>query len=327
MDKMKHLLKVKYDLEAVKIVPQRGGWAALAFKVYSSDGSFFLKVYEKSRTSTPKWTALIDQYVPITVWLMHNSQLRDRLPVPVLTQNGDYKCEDDEGIYLLYEYIEGETVGDKELTGDQVEELSEMIAELHLYGEEIPVETKAIKEDFAVPFLAQMRTVVDQGIVVVQGIRVDQGIGELPCAVRELIQLHIGPLRRLMDSVEKLSEDLRKRNLKMTLCHTDLHNWNLMQSGSRQLMLIDWEGLKLAPVEADLMFFIDKPYYHTFMTNYRKVHDEFAINSDVLRFYQDRRKLEDIWEFIEQILFDRQDAQERAETISHLSRELREINS
>ncbi|MGI2296507.1 phosphotransferase enzyme family protein [Paenibacillus sp. GXUN7292] len=315
MDKMKHLLKVKYDLEAAKIVPQHGGWAALAFKVYSSDGSFFLKFYEKSRASTPKWTALIDQYVPITVWLMHNSQLRGRLPVPVLTQNGDYKCEDDEGIYLLYEYIEGETVGDKELTGDQVEELSKMIAELHLYGEEIPVETKAIKEDFAVPFLAQMRTVVDQAI------------DELPYEVRELIQSHMAQLMKLMDSIEKLSADLMKRNLKMTLCHTDLHNWNLMQSSSRQLMLIDWEGLKLAPVEADLMFFIDKPYYHAFMTNYRKVHNEFAINPDVLQFYQDRRKLEDIWEFIEQILFDRQDAQERAETISHLSRELREINS
>jgi len=315
MDKIKNLLKQKYDLEAVNIVPQRGGWAALAFKVYSSDGSFFLKFYEKSRASTPKWTALIDQYVPITVWLMHNSRLRDRLPVPVLTQTGAYKCEDEDGIYLLYEYIEGDTVGDKDLMADQVEELSAMIAELHLYGEEIPVETKAIKEDFTVPFLSQMRTVVDQAI------------DELPYDVVELIQSHMAQLMRLMDSVERLSADLRKRNLNMTLCHTDLHHWNLMQSSSQQLMLIDWEGLKLAPVEADLMFIIDKPYYNDFMTTYREIHNEFAINPDALQFYQSRRKLEDIWEFIEQILFDLQDAQDRAETIDHLSRELDEISS
>ncbi|TBL67998.1 aminoglycoside phosphotransferase family protein [Paenibacillus thalictri] len=311
MDKTKSLLKEKYKLDITNMIPQQGGWAALAYKICCNERCFFLKVYEKSRTSTSKWTALIDQYVPITVWLMKNSRLKNKLPVPVPTITGDFKSEDDRGIYLLYEYIEGETIGDKDLTMKQVDELANMIAELHLYGEEIPVGTNAIKEDFAVPFLMQMRTVLNQ-------------IDELPIDVELLILPHMEHLVRLIDTVERWSAVLTQRNLRMALCHTDLHHWNLMQSGGR-LMLIDWEGLKLAPVEADLMFFIDKPYYQEFITNYRKMHNHFEINPDVLQFYRGRRKLEDIWEFMEQILFDRQEAQERAATINQLSKELNEI--
>ncbi|MGZ7440177.1 phosphotransferase [Paenibacillus sp. TH7-28] len=313
MDKITNLLKEHYDLEVTNILPQQGGWAALAFKVYSYKSSFFLKVYEKSRASTPKWTALIDHYVPITIWLMEHSRLKGRLPVPVPTQTGAYKCEDDEGIYLLYEYIEGETIGDKGLTANQVGELANMVAELHLHGEEIPMDTTAIKEDFSVPFLAQLRMAMAREVNV------------LPHDLAELICSRLEQLKRLTDSVEELSADLRKRSLKMALCHTDLHPWNLMQSDGK-LMLIDWEGLKLAPVEADLMFWFDEPYYDHFVSVYREVHNDFAINPAVLQFYRARRKLEDIWEFMEQLMFDRQEEQERAATIRHLNKELNEIN-
>ncbi|PUA36581.1 kinase [Paenibacillus elgii] len=312
MNNIPNLLKEHYDLDATNILPQQGGWAALAFKVYSGKQAFFLKVYEKSRASTPKWTALIDQYVPITIWLMQHSALKGRLPVPVPTQTGAYKCEDDDGIYLLYEYIEGETIGEKALTAGQIAELSNMIAELHLYGEEIPVETKAIKEDFTVPFLPQLRVALDREVCT------------LPRDLKELITPHLKQVEELADTVEKLSAELKNRNLRMALCHTDLHPWNLMQT-DRELVLIDWEGLKLAPVEADLMSFVDEPYYDDFVPIYRQVHPDFAINPDVLQFYRYRRKLEDIWEFMEQLLFDRQEAQERAETLKHLSRELNEI--
>lgn len=110
----------------------------------------------------------------------------------------------------------------------------------------------------------------------------------------------------------------------MALCHTDIHNWNLMQR-DEQLVLIDWEGLKLAPVKADLMFFVDKPYYDVFMNIYLKLHKDFLINTDALLFYHIRRKLEDIWEFIEQLLYDNQEDKERNETIKVLDGELNNL--
>lgn len=313
MNKIQTILKEQYNLAMANVVPQKGGWAALAYKVYNNEHIYFLKMYEKNRASTPKWTALIDKYVPILLWLMQNSDLKGKLPVPLLTKQGAYKCEDEEGIYLLYEYIEGDTIGDKELTGEQVRQLSEIISDLHLYGEDIPIDTDAVKEDFVVPFLQQLRDLLNK-----------EPASPIPGEVSQVIKPYLEPLQGLIGQVDKLSADLKSSQVRMALCHTDLHRWNLMQSG-QQLILIDWEGLKLAPVEADMMFLTDKPYFAEFKRIYMKAHPHYVINPVALRFYQGRRKLEDIWEFIEQLIFDTQDAQERSATLNYLLKELKEI--
>lgn len=312
MNKIKDIMKKYYDKEILNVLPLQGGWAALAYKVSTKRSSYFLKVYEKRRTSTPKWTALINEYVPIMVWIINNSGLKGKIPVPLLTKSGANKCEDDDGIYLLYEYISGETIGDKALNEVQVYQLSEIISELHSFGAETPIETDAVKEDFCVPFLQHLKSTLDKEY------------NNIPDDVREVINPHIAQILGLVDTLEKLSICLENSRVRMALCHTDIHHWNLMQS-ENQLVLIDWEGLKLAPVEADFMCIVDKPYYAEFLSNYQTIHKDFAINPDVLQFYQVRRKLEDIYEFIEQLLFDKQNVQERVNTINSLTKELRDI--
>ncbi|MFB5660982.1 aminoglycoside phosphotransferase family protein [Alteribacillus sp. HJP-4] len=311
MDKLKKIMRRHYGIETDNVVEQQGGWAALAYKMSSHTDSYFLKMYEKSRTSTPKWTALIDKYVPIMKWLIENSHLKGRIPVPLSTTYGENKCEDSAGIYLLYEYIDGETIGGKELSDEQVRELAEIIAELHMYGETIPVETNAIKEDFEVPLLTLLQDILGNDSLLAE-------------EIRTMLQAYRKPLQELVDSVETLSFQMKDREWKMSLCHTDIHHWNLMQS-HRQLMLIDWEGLKLAPIEADFMCITGQPYYERFLYYYKKIHKKVEIDSEALQFYQKRRKVEDIGEFIEQLLFDEQSEQERSVTTNHLLEELQSI--
>ncbi|MBO1001221.1 aminoglycoside phosphotransferase family protein [Pseudogracilibacillus auburnensis] len=312
MDKMKKIVKENYHVDIENIVKQKGGWASLAYKVFDRNQSYFLKVYEKRRASTPNLTALIDKYVPIMVWILNNTRLKGKISVPFITRDGGYKCEDEDGIYLLYDYIDGETIGDRDLRGDQVHQLAEIITELHLYGEEIPIETATIKEDFAVPFLEALRDILNKKM------------NNFPSDVKELINPHVNQINDLIHTIEKLSVRLKNSEVRMVLCHTDLHYWNLMESG-KQLMLIDWEGLKLAPVEADLMFLVDKPYFNQFINIYQKTHSNFSINPDALQFYLGRRKLEDLWEFFEQLLFDEQNEQERIMTMNYLKETLSTI--
>src|SRR5690625_5543707 len=94
MDNFGNILKHYYNVEMDEIHSQQGGWASLAYKVIDETNCYFLKVYEKDRTSTAKLTALIDQYAPVLIWLEDNSQLKGTIPVPLLTKNGEYKCED-----------------------------------------------------------------------------------------------------------------------------------------------------------------------------------------------------------------------------------------
>ncbi|WP_227005614.1 hypothetical protein [Bacillus paralicheniformis] len=51
------------------------------------------------------------------------------------------------------------------------------------------------------------------------------------------------------------------------------------------------------------------------------------IDQNALRFYQIRRRLEDIWEFTEQLAFDIQTEKEKAETMSLLKKELKALKS
>lgn len=313
MDHFKTVLRHQYDIEAVDVTPQQGGWSALAYKVNSDQHSYFLKVYEKSRASTPKWTALIDKYVPIIQWLSRETRLQGKLPVPLLTRNAAYKHEDDMGIYQLFAYIEGKTIGSQPLNSMQVRQLAEIIAELHLYGEEIPVSTSAIREGFLIPFAEQFREMLNDDI------------DRLPDDVNEIVKPFANILATRMNDLEMIAEELRGSEVIMKLCHTDIHNWNLMQSG-QELILIDWEGLRLAPVEADLMFLVDQPFLEEFMATYRKTHTNYVVNRQALEFYQIRRRLEDICELLEQLLFDEQEEKDRVETIGHLKGELNKID-
>ncbi|UHA73427.1 aminoglycoside phosphotransferase family protein [Paenibacillus sp. 481] len=304
------MLKQHYVIEATEVTPQQGGWSALAYKVLCDDQHrYFLKVYEKSRASTPKWTALIDNYVPIIQWLSQQTSLQGKIPVPLLTRNSKYTCEDKRGIYQLFEYIDGTTIGNQPLTNIQIRQLAEIIAELHRYGADISMSTTAIQEDFRLSFAEQLREMLNKDL------------HSLPREVSELVAPYLDILHKLISNLESISKELQNSELSMRLCHTDLHSWNMMQT-DQQLVLIDWEGLKLAPVEADLMFLVDKPYFESFMEIYLQTHHNFVINENALRFYQIRRKLEDVYEFMEQIVYDNQEKQERVDTIRSLKQEL-----
>ena len=83
-------------------------------------------------------------YVPVLLWLKENSSLNEKISVPILTINQAYTCEDEMNIYMLFDFIEGDTIGDQTLTSHQVKQLAQIISELHAYGEDISIDTDAI---------------------------------------------------------------------------------------------------------------------------------------------------------------------------------------
>lgn len=315
MKKIINILKTEYGINCLSVISQKGGWSASAYKVSDGVKNYFLKAYEINRASTPKLTSMIDIYVPITIWLNQNTKLSDKIPVPVVTKNGNYKCQDNHAIYLLYEYIDGETIGDDELSDEQVAQLSDIIAELHSFSStQIPCDSLKIREDFGLPFLQPLKE------------HIIQDFENLASDLKELLKGRIGSVEKLMQRAENLSRFLIKNKPKMVFCHTDLHNWNLMQS-KNALILIDWEGLKVAPPEADLMFLKEKPYYKCFLDIYQEKHPDFQVNSDAMEFYLARRMLEDTWELAEQLLFDSQNEESRSQTIKYLKAILNDIES
>lgn len=305
MNKIKHILKRQFDVECIDITVIHGGLSAMNYKIKTDVKTFFLKVYDKKKAQTSIWTENINTYMPILIWLNENTELQGRIVRPLKTNKGDYRFDDDENVFLLFDYIKGEAVG-KTLTSSQLIEAAGIMACLHSYGNEIPIDTERITEDFSVPFCISLEHFVMENL------------STSPADVKATLQPCLEQLLLKNDEVKALSEKIKRKNMNMVFCHTDAHGWNLMQN--EHLYLVDWEGVKLAPAEADLTMFTKKEYWNVFIEQYNNLRPKFILDNDILTFYLLRRKIEDIWAFIQGILFDNLSAEKRERDLIFLSK-------
>lgn len=309
---MNSLLQKNYNIDTVSVEQIQGGWSALAYIVTTTDGhKYLLKVYERSRASTSALTASIEEYMPIVEWLNSNTSLRAKILKPLKTLQNSFKCEDDKNIYLLSSYIEGENLIGKELSNNQVKDLDQIIAELHSHREDIPLDLSSLKEDFSIEFTNQIREHLES-------------TSKLEPALQELLELYKKDIYTSIQAIEELSIKLSYSNIKMCLCHTDIHEGNILVN-NKGLILIDWEGLKLAPPEADFFDIVQREWSERFFNEYERKHPNFKIDLETLKFYQLRRALVDIWEFIEQIQYDEQSEEGLQLSLSYLEKECQSL--
>lgn len=303
----------EYDVTPILIAKEKGGWASLAYKVITKDGNYFLKVYEKKRASTDKLTQYLNDYLSVVTWLGKNS-LTEQIVEPVLTKHLNYKYEDDDYIYVLFKYITGNVVANNDLTVLQVKQLAQIVASLHSYNEHIPFAINHLKEYFELPFNKQLACFLNQ---------------ELPyCSndVKEVLAPFLQDILQQINYIDELAKNLQQQKLVFVLCHTDIHGWNIMQA-EHHLILLDWEGLKLAPAEADLFMFYNKAFFNDFINYYQQQHPNFQINQSIMLFYLCRRSLEDLWELVEQLVIDKITGELRTYTLRLLVNECDSIRA
>lgn len=305
------ILQEKYLINTNYVSKQRGGWASLAYKVESKNGKFyFLKVYDKSRKSTSYLTEHIDIYLPIVEWFENQTPLNGKIIRLVKTQFGNLKCEDENYLYILFDYIDGETVGEQNLTEEQVIQLAEIVSQLHNL-KDFPFDVKQISETFELSFISKLLDWTERKF------------DDLKADIQEVLKPNILTIKNQVNEWNNLSEFLKGQSLKNCLCHTDIHHWNII-SDKQQLYLIDWEGITFAPPEADIFSIYEQPYFNSFMKKYYELNPNYQINDNTLRYYQISRKLQDIFEFIEQLQFDKLNQNEYRMNLNYL---IKEVNS
>lgn len=90
---------------------------------------------------------------------------------------------------------------------------------------------------------------------------------------------------------------------------------------------MDWEGIKFAPPEADIFSIYQQPYFDLFIKRYYELNPDYQINETVLQYYLTSRKLQDIFEFIEQLQFDELNSEEYKINLNYLKKEVDNIIS
>ena len=148
------VLKDNYGIEATSIEQVQGGWSASAFFVEDKKEKYFLKVYNKKKQSIVPWINAIERYIPLVKWLHDNTNLKNNLTNPIFTKSKSNKCEDEQFVYLLSEFIEGTTIGEKQLSPNQVNQLARILGILHKNTSNIPNKLKKqqVKESFDIDF-------------------------------------------------------------------------------------------------------------------------------------------------------------------------------
>ncbi len=314
-ERLTGILDLHYGLKTLHIETQPGGWSALAFRVETTSRTVFLKVYDKRWASTPRWTKTIDVYIPVLQWMDQCTPLQNRLPQPVFTRRGGANVEDEQAIYLLYEYIEGSTIGDAPLNSLQVQTFAEITAELHGLQRAqlpLPLSVEPLALSYCVPYGRQF------------GSLFREGNQTWPQDLTDCLSTYSDRILRLGDFVDEQGQIIAQLGLPTVLCHTDLHPWNLMETSSG-LVLIDWEGLAVAPLEADFMALIDRPYFEEFWETYCRQWPGTRLNSASLGYFRARRVLEDLWELVERVLVDQPAGSVRQNLLNDLQQALHEL--
>jgi spectinomycin phosphotransferase len=307
-------LQQKYLIKTNTISKQKGGWASLAYKIEDENEHFyFLKVYEKSRKSTSYLTEHIDLYLPIVDWLDNQTLLKGKIIRLIKTQSDDFRCEDENYIYVLFDYIKGETVGEKNLTKEQITQLAEIVSQLH-HLKKTPFDLSQISETFDLSFISKLNNWIDKNL------------DQLKTEIKTVLQPNLSIIKNQINEWYNLSNALKEKDLKYCLCHTDIHHWNLI-TDKQKLYLLDWEGIKFAPPEADIFSIYQQPYFDLFIKRYYELNPDYQINETVLQYYLTSRKLQDIFEFIEQLQFDELNSEEYKINLNYLKKEVDNIIS
>ena len=285
---IKQVLLKHYNIDSVILSKVEPGWSALAYCVKACNTRYFLKIYDKMRHSSQAWIQRIDQYIPVVMWLNKHTPLHKKVPIVIPTTTGGYKYEDDKRVFILFEWVEGITPRDEPLTRLQLASLAQIVADLHSCDESLLTALNIVRESYDIPFYSSL---------------LSHASNSDPNIPSKYLKLIIEKLYQLSE----ISQTLSSLNLPFVLCHNDIHGWNVITQ-TDGLILLDWEGLRFSPREADLFMFKYERYWgqrwDEFYDVYKKTHSQLELNETVMHFFRLRRRLNDVDEFVNNIVLD-----------------------
>jgi aminoglycoside phosphotransferase (APT) family kinase protein len=105
---------------------------------------------------------------------------------------------------------------------------------------------------------------------------------------------------QLLNGLTKLkqwTEQFSQLNMPYFITHGDPHHYNVLQT-PLDVWLVDWDGIKRAPIERDLWHYQNAPL----MNAYYKINPQLKINDELCEFYRMQRFFEDCSYYLEQVL-------------------------
>ncbi len=275
--------------DASAITPLQPGFVAHAHRLETATHVAMVKTYDRQRAVTARMLEYAPFYLEVTAWLADQPALANRLTYPYALPQGSYLVDDGQYVSAVFNFIAGVTPRDTPLSMIQQLHLVTTVGLMHRITPQVPLPVIYRRETFAVRW--------DQAFDLLLH---DEWDGLIP-AVQAMLAPHRQVLGTLLTQLRMLGNQLWARDLPLVLCHTDIHGWNTLVTGDTT-HLIDFEGLVLAPAEQDLFFWFDDPRWPEIFATYQQVVGGHQVDAAALLFYQLKRYLEDIYEWVAELV-------------------------
>lgn len=227
-------------LTTLTFLPLGNDLLSFVYRAEASDGlSYLLKLRAEQGFRAPSLLIprfYYEQGVPHIVAPVPTSD--QRLWVPM----GNFAL-------MLYPFLDARTAASAGLSEQHWHELGATMQQVHT--SRLPAELQQmLRRETFIPWRRELLDEIEARIAS------DEVSGPAQQELSAFWRAHQDQIHGVIARADTLAEQLRQADLAPALCHADLHTWNILLDTERQIWLIDWDEIILAPKERDLMFVI-----------------------------------------------------------------------
>lgn len=284
-------LQNAYDIDVATLTPLLLGadMNASVYKAEASDKSaYFIKL---KRTQSHDISALVTE-------LLHDAGIQQIIPI-IKTIRGQSTQPIDGFTLVVFPFIEGQDGFSRDLTNNQWQIFGKVMRQIH--NIEVPpvLQNKIRRESYSFKWGELVRSIYSHFETLQSDDAITLKLGMF--LIKHKMTIHC-----LVDSAEKLAQQLQGQLPEFILCHSDIHGGNVLIDGNDALYIVDWDDPIMAPKERDLMFIgggvanvWNKPHEEKL---FYKGYGKTEVNMEILAYYRYARIVEDIALYSQQLL-------------------------
>ncbi len=217
---------------------------------------------------------------------------------------------------ILYPFVEGHPGFERMMSNQQWFEFGTALKQFHTCNFPSNITNSIQKDNFS----HQWRNMVKMFLE-----RIEKETFNEPVAIElaDFLKSKKDETLEIVKRAEELAQMLLEQPPEFILSHGDIHGWNLLIDNNGALYIVDWDALKFAPKERDLMFIGgghgDSGYTpHEEETMFYQGYGQTNINQNAIAYYRYGRILNDMAEDCQLISLSDEEKENRKEALEDI---------
>ena len=168
---------------------------------------------------------------------------------PIPTTTGDLWADADDFAVVLYPFVEGQSGYNAGLNDDQWRAFGATLKHIHSIHLPPDLSQSLRSESYSSPTYKVIRDIQER-------VAAGSFSGEVENAMAAEWRVRADEIAAVVARAETLADEISRAGLPFVLCHADVHTGNILVGNDSRIWIVDWDEVRRAPKERDLMFVI-----------------------------------------------------------------------